>query len=239
MTYYLTLAELDPEAPEHALRQLLDPPESDAAFDAHHRLIWTLFPGRDMGRDFLWRAHGKGKFLVLSARKPQGSRLFRPLQPMNFAPVLAVGDRLAFVLRANATKDRRSVRENDVVPGTKRRPRKDRRVDIVMHAMFTEEQKCERIESRALRRMDAAEEAAMAWLAAQGERRGFTLDTMTVEDYRVCKLGHRRGHKLTFGVLDLGGQLTVRDPARFAGALLAGFGRAKAYGCGLMLVRRL
>ena len=143
MTHYLTRAVLNRKAPEHALRPLLDPLDADAAFDAHHRLMWTLFPDPDAKRDFLWRADDNGKFLILSAREPQGSRLFEPLESKPFEPMMAAGDRLVFILRANATKDRRSGPQDDVPPGTKRRPRKDRRVDIVMHAMR------ERRESRA------------------------------------------------------------------------------------------
>ena len=242
MTRYLTRAVLDRNAPEHALRRLFDPADGDAAFDAHHRLMWTLFPDPDAKRDFLWRADDKGKFLILSAREPKGSRLFKPLESKLFAPVLAAGDRLAFALRANATRDRRSGPREGVVPGTKRRPRKDRRVDIVMHAMRERglEGKIDGPESRAARRMEVAAEAAGTWLAGQGEKRGFSLDEdrLAVEDYRVVKLKRRDGKGATFGVLDLQGLLTVRDPKTFIDALFAGFGRAKAYGCGLMLVRR-
>ena len=77
MTHYLTRAALNRSAPEHALRPLLDPDDENAAFDAHHRLMWTLFPDRDAKRDFLWRAGDKGQFIILSARKPQGSSLFK------------------------------------------------------------------------------------------------------------------------------------------------------------------
>ncbi len=241
MTHYLSRAVLDRRAPEHALRPLLDPANGDAALDAHHRLIWTLFPNRGARRDFLWRADDKGKFTILSAREPQGSRLFEPLRCKPFAPVLASGDRLAFVLRANATRDRRSAPGDDVVPGTKRRPRKDRRVDIVMHSM--QEQGIDSgiagTGSRAARRMDVAAEAAGVWLSGLGERRGFSVDGLIVEDYRRIRTSKRRGgRKAIFGVLDLKGLLTVRDPEVFASALVAGFGRAKAYGYGLMLVRR-
>ena len=38
--------------------------------------------------------------------------------------------------------------------------------------------------------------------------------------------------------LDFGGILTVVDPERFIEALYQGVGSAKAFGCGLMLVRR-
>lgn len=240
MTGYLTRAVLNRDAPEHALRSLLDPADRDAAFDAHHRLIWTLFPGRDAKRDFLWRADERGKFLILSARAPQRSRLFEPLESKLFAPALAVGDRLAFALRANATRDRRSGPYDEVVPGTRRRPRKDRRVDIVMHAMREHglERGTDGPDSRAARRMDVAGEAARAWLSSQGERRGFSADDLTVEDYRVARLKRRSGKDATFGILDLKGLLIVRDSKLFTHALFTGFGRAKSYGCGLMLVRR-
>ena len=239
MTHYLTLAEFDSGAPEHALRPLLDPADKNLALDAHHRLIWTLFPGKEARRDFLWRAHGKGRFMILSAREPQGSSLFKPLQSKSFAPVLAKGDRLAFVLRANATMDRRGTVDEEIVPGTKRTPRKDRRVDIVMHAMRNQEREGNHSSSRAVRRMEVAEEVAGEWLVKQGEKRGFDLDNMDLGDYRVLKVGRPRGHHLTFGVLDVSGRLTVRDPEQFVDALVVGFGRAKAYGCGLMLVRRV
>lgn len=240
MTHYLTRAVLDRQAPEHALRPLLDPANSDTAFDAHHRLIWTLFPDRDAEREFLWRADNRGRFMILSAREPQGSRLFEPLESKPFAPVLTAGDRLAFILRVNATKDRRSGPQDDVAPGTRRKPSKDRRVDIVMHAMKERglEKGTDGPESRAARRMDVAEDAAWLWLAGQGERRGFSVVGLTVEDYRVVRLNRRSGKAATFGVLDLRGVLTVRDPIIFTDALVSGFGRAKAYGCGLMLVRR-
>ncbi len=240
MTHYLTRAVLNRKAPEHALRPLLDPLDADAAFDAHHRLMWTLFPDPDAKRDFLWRADDNGKFLILSAREPQGSRLFGPLESKPFEPMLVAGDRLVFILRANVTKDRRSGPQDDVPPGTKRRPRKDRRVDIVMHAMREQGIKggTTGADSRAARRMDVAREAALTWLAAQGERRGFSVDALAVEDYRVCKLKRRGGKEATFGVIDLRGLLSVRDPKAFTSALFTGFGRSKAYGCGLMLVRR-
>lgn len=243
MTHYLTRAVLDRNAPEHALRPLLDPTNTGAAFDAHHRLMWTLFPDHDAKRDFLWRADDKGKFLVMSARAPQQSSLFEPLESKPFAPVLAEGDRLAFVLRTNATRDRRSGPLDDISPGTRRRPRKDRRVDIVMHMMREQgiQAGTSGPESRAARRMKLAEEAARAWFARQAGRRGFSVSEseIEVEDYRVGRLKRPRGKEATFGVLDLRGLLTVCEPELFTSALFAGFGRAKAYGCGLMLVRRV
>lgn len=240
MTHYLTRAVLNRNAPEHALRPLLDPVDKDAAFDAHRRLMWTLFPDPDAKRDFLWRSDATGKFLILSARKPQASRLFEPLDSKPFAPVLAAGDRLMFILRANATRDRRSGPQDEVAPGTRRRPLKDRRVDIVMHAMHTLGIIGRGVgaDSRSSRRMDVANQAAREWLSAQGRRRGFSVDALAVEDYRVCRLKRRNGGAVTFGVMDIKGLLSVREPEVFTSALLTGLGRSKAYGCGLMLVCR-
>ena len=77
-----------------------------------------------------------------------------------------------------------------------------------------------------------------AGLPLQGTRSGFALEELAVEDYRIARLKRPGGGRASFGVLDLRGVLTVRDPKLFASALAAGFGRSKAFGCGLMLVRR-
>ena len=239
MTYYLTRAVINRQAPEHSLRPLLDPADTSMVLDAHRRLIWTLFPGNDAKRDFLWRADGSGKFLIVSARRPQPSRLFQPIESKPYAPVLAPGDRLAFVLRANATKDRRCAPKEEAAPGTARRPRHDRRVDIVMHAMREQEADGnEEGDGRASRRIEAAVTVAKFWLARQGESRGFLVETSAVEDYRVSVLRRRGGKMATFGILDLKGVLTIRDPEEFARTLFTGLGRARAFGCGLILVRR-
>ena len=161
--------------------------------------------------------------------------MFRPLDTTDFTPVLAVGDRLSFVLRANATKDRRVPEEADG-----RRP--NRRVDLVMEALHgTAGQTVlgpDRVSDRPAQRMQIADRVAADWLAAQGNRRGFALERVRVEDYSVRRVSRKREEPATLGVLDLAGSLTVTEPAVFLAALGAGFGRARAFGCGLMLIRR-
>ena len=93
---------------------------------------------------------------------------------------------------------------------------------------------------RASARLNLAHGAASDWLARQGDRNGFTPEEISVEDYSVLTLpsmSRRRGQP-RFGVLDLTGRLKVTDPEAFLARLGAGFGRAKAFGCGLMLIRR-
>lgn len=234
MTLWLSRVRLARGPDLDALRPLLDPSflhpggmdrqEQGRRSDAHHRLIWTLFADTpDRRRDFLWRDEGGGRFTLLSCRPPASSRLFEPPDTRELAPLLEPGDRLAFTLRANATRDRS-------------RQGRDRRVDIVMHALQGVPP-----EERAKRRMDVARGAAAEWLAAQGERAGFAAADVTVGDYSTAALpGHvgRRREQPQYGILDLSGVLTVTDPPAFIAKLGQGFGRARGFGCGLMLIRR-
>lgn len=217
---YLSRLRLKRDPSLAALDALLDPDHAGARGDAHHRLLWSAFAGDpDAPRDFLWRAEGKGRFIALSARRPTGGVLFEPPEIKDFAPELRPGDKLAFVLRANATRQRKGVG----------------RVDVVMDTLYPMR------EGRAEARMDAAQSAATAWMEGQGARSGFALRDLAVDDYSVIALPSHRGRRQgqpQFGILDLVGRLEITDPAAFLGKLGAGFGRAKAFGCGLMLIRR-
>jgi len=234
MTLFLSRLRLDRGADLEALRPLLDPGthhpgamdphERGRRTDAHHRLIWTAFADHpDRRRDFLWRHEGAGAFTVLSAREPMASRLFEPPEVRPFSPVLEPGDHLAFALRANATRDRAG-------------SGKGRRSDVVMHAL--------RAVPAGLRdqaRMDAAQTAGQDWLESQGARAGFRLLTATVGTYSVAALpGHvgRRKSQPQYGILDLTGVIEMTEPRAFLSRLALGFGRARAFGCGLMLIRR-
>ncbi|WP_340110329.1 type I-E CRISPR-associated protein Cas6/Cse3/CasE [Pikeienuella sp. HZG-20] len=225
MTLYLSRLSLDRNAPTAALAQLLDPNDANRAADAHHRLIWTVFSdASDRERDFLWRAEGGGRFLTLSKRPPLTNDLFAPPEIKPFEPDLRRGDRLQFTLRANATRDRaRGQREGSM---------ENRRVDVVMDLLH-EIPKGRRADHRDAK----AIEAAQGWLSRQAETRGFQLVDLYVEGYTTLDLA-RRGRRARLGILDLSGLIEITEPAAFLPALTAGFGRAKAWGCGLMLIRR-
>lgn len=229
MTLFLSRLTLRRNAPTAALLPLLDPPEAGQAVDAHHRLMWSVFSdGPERKRDFLWRYDGRGRFLALSARAPGPSDLFRPHETKVFEPVLNAGDRLEFRLRANATKDRAAV-------GRERKSqRRDRRVDVVMDRLHKAAGSTERAELRD----EAAEDAAHDWMTRQGAARGFKSHRTAVEGYSAISLGRHRREGATIGVLDLTGLIEVTNPEVFLPALAKGIGRAKAWGCGLMLIRR-
>ena len=197
--------------------------------DVDRRLIWSLFAdGPDRRRDFLWRRMDDDTLLVLSARRPDNRHdLFDIDEPKEFAPVLAAGDRLRFSLRANPTV--RKSRE----PGR----RNARRHDVVMDALHPLPDG-----TRAERRLAVVREQGFAWLAKQGGKAGFEIrqEELLCDGYRQHRIGREAGKPaLSFSSLDFNGVLEVREPDLFTSAIASGFGPSKAFGCGLMLIRRL
>lgn len=93
-------------------------------------------------------------------------------------------------------------------------------------------------DSRSELRDRVAEPAAADWLSRQGVSRGFRPHRTAVENYSTINLGRRRRQGATLGILDLVGSIEVTNSEVFVRALARGFGRAKAWGCGLMLIRR-
>ena len=81
--------------------------------------------------------------------------------------------------------------------------------------------------------------ACSAWLQRKGEVMGFApdADTLLVDGYDQHQ--EKPDQTLSFSTVDFSGQLTVTDPQAFQAALLNGVGSAKAFGCGLFLVRPL
>ena len=223
MTLYLSRLTLNGEASARSLMPLLNPDDPAMAASAHHRLIWHVFSdSHARKRDFLWRHDGKGRFMTLSARPPAGSGLFLPPETKAFEPELRPGDRLRYVLRANATRTRR------VDQG------RGQRVDVVMDLLHEVPAGTGRAEARPR----LAAEAAETWMKDQGCRKGYRPLSTFTEGYSTLELGRKRREGATFGILDLRGEIEITDPAAFLPALAQGFGRAKAWGCGLMLIRR-
>jgi len=207
-----------------ALARLLVPEGQGARVAAAHRLVWALFadaPERE--RDFLWREEAPGRFMTLSARPPQAMPDLFDVQSQPFEPVLAPGDRLSFALCANAVISRASA------PGQRSKPH-----DVVMDAIHALP-KGQRAEAR----LGAVAQAGRAWFAKQGQAHGFEpLGDIGVDGYESVRIPRDKGAEARFGRLDFAGLLQVTDPAKFLAKLGAGFGRARAFGCGLMLIRR-
>ena len=219
---WLSRVRLRQDAAVKALAPLLMPSGRSGAA-AGHQMIWALFAdGADRRRDFLWREEAPGRFLTLSARPPVSLDLFE-VSSKPFEPVLTAGDRLGFTLRANAVIAR------SAGPG-----QRGQRHDVVMDVLRTLPQG-----QRAEARLDAVLQAGRAWLARQGTTHGFVPEHgVGVDGYDRVRVDRDGAAPAVFGILELTGALHVQDPVRFTQAVATGFGRARAYGYGLMLIRR-
>lgn len=223
---------------------LITPADGEALSAAHeradgpyadHQWLWRWFPAEaGTARDFLFRRqeHGEGppRFYVVSERAPLPHLGAWQAATRPYAPQLDRGELLHFELRANPT-----VRHA--------RTGKSARHDVVMEA------KKKLLAERGLQRWAdwkedppalhaVIHEACAHWLARRGEASGFAVDrdSLVVEAHEQHH--EKRGGELRFTSVDLAGRLTVTEPAALQRALLQGLGRAKAFGCGLLLVRR-
>jgi len=239
VTLFLSRARLKREPSISALTRLLLPEEAGPRAEASHRLVWSLFASDpDAKRDYLFREISPGSglgrdtgFMVLSRRLPDRNNPILDVETKEFAPALKVGDRLGFSLRANPTRTRKD--ENGNV----------RRHDVVMDALFKEA-------SRADVRRDIIDREGRRWFLAQAARSGFKVvqddespdekeDKLALhidgyDQWRFSRLG-KAGR---ISVLGFSGAIEIVDPALFLEKVANGIGRAKAYGCGLILIRR-
>jgi len=204
-----------------------------------HRLIWHIFEGDPAGkRAFLFRRETAPEqtdsacFLILSPTPPPEETALFDINTQEFAPALKAGTALRFSLRANPTV---------AISAVGSMPRlRSRIVDVVMAAIHESERG-----ARSELRRSAIVTAGTRWLEAQGARNGFDLidpsETARIDGYQTHRLPRKaeeKGKPMTYSTLDFEGCLRVTDPAAFLTRLVAGFGRAKAFGCGLMLIRR-
>ncbi len=247
-----------------SLIQPLPQHEREAAFERNrggayedHQWLWQRFFPAPAGtpRDFLFRRLDAGvaaRFYVLSARAPQTDVPGWQVRPTAYAPSLTAGERLHFELRANPVVNRpgkvqlnpdgstklhvagkrvgsakRSVVRHDVVMDAKKRLLTERGVTQWRDWSGTDKPLL----------YELARKVCGQWLLTAGQARGFAVDEgcLSVEAYTQ----HRgKNDELRFSSVDFAGELTVLDVEKFSATLFKGVGHAKAFGCGLMLVRR-
>ncbi|NHV13985.1 type I-E CRISPR-associated protein Cas6/Cse3/CasE [Cronobacter sakazakii] len=182
-----------------------------------HQWLWELFPGVAQ-RQYLYRRETLQNgfcFYLLSASAPERTHPLFEIQMRPFAPAPDEGTTLRFSLRANPVVTRNGKR-HDVLMNAKR----EWQLNQKQGALWTMQ-----------------EQAALAWLDAQGEKGGFRLSQACVAAYRQQQVVKKRGELIQFSTVDYEGALIVTDPARFIARLHEGFGKCRAFGCGLMLIK--
>ncbi len=230
MSYYFSRVQLSRQPRDRELLRSLSC-HGDAYLD--HALIWRLFPGDGLERDFLFRRQREGNgplsYYVVSRRPPQEVPGTLAVQSKPYDPQLLAGQWLRFDLRANPVVARKSgggsSRRHDVLMDAKR---KTGRSEAGNEASLPNEASREAIDA-----------AALQWLTTRAPEWGLSLreESVLTTGYTQHRLQHR-GRQIAFSSLDYHGLAQVTDPGRLAPALTAGVGRARGFGCGLLLIRR-
>lgn len=202
----------------------------------NHQLLWQMFTDQQE-RKFLFRQEieqeqlslgldprGLPLFYVLSEEPPTSVPGLLQAETKMMAPRLREGDALTYRLRANPTVARKKGGQGRSV-----------RHDVLMDA----KKQCQNAgvadSSDIKAHMDAA---AGDWLAQRAINAGFELSAEPlVSGYRQHVI-RRKGQEIRFSSIDYEGVLTVSAPEKFAQTLNQGLGRSRAFGCGLMLVKR-
>jgi CRISPR system Cascade subunit CasE len=239
-----------------SIAPILLPADGSSRVGHAHRLVWMLFQDiPDVARDFLWRDEGDGAFMLLSQRPPTDPHGLFDLDTKPFQPHLVAGNRLRFALRANPTMTTKRAGLSA------RDPRRGKRVDVVMDALkLVPETDWDSRAGRAFERDRLVLETVTQWMMRQGERAGFDVvigvdnDQFGLDEepsasrpmiratnytqVQIERNGAMGRRPAGISIVDITGEVVVTDPARFIEKLARGFGAAKAFGCGLMLIRR-
>ena len=226
-----------------------------------HRLLWDLF---DNNESFLFREENAQEqmarsrslpvYYVVSTSAPKPESPIFNISTKSYAPVLKAGDCLSFRLRANptvakkSTSDKKSQR-HDVVMNAQREwlhkacadrslttdgEKKQLRKRLLDHVDFSGKPGEEKL---SVCLADAIQSAAVGWLTSRGEKNGYELKSVQATGYRWNALPEK-GRNAGFSSMDYEGVVQVVEPQKFVGMLGKGLGPPKAFGCGLMLVRR-
>lgn len=200
---------------------------SNGAYSAH-QLLWSLFRDKEE-REFIFREEvglgGRPDFFVLSTSMPTADNTVLRVQTKQFQPQLVSGQRLGFKLRVNPTV---CITDSGG---------KSRRHDVLMHA---KKQMAAGATQSSTDLAMVMQQAAHAWIADEQRLKnwGVQLDALPeMVSYTQHKSKKITGQQVQFSSVDFQGVLTINEPKAFLAQYIKGFGRAKALGCGLMLVR--
>lgn len=218
-----------------------------ACLDAgDHALVWSFFPSDPHPRDFLFRREGGPvpRYYILSQRRPVDRSGLWAVETKQYDPQLRAGQVLSFALRANPCV--RSAKVRTAGGHAKRH-------DVAYHTWL-------KVRSGAAPASPGPKGAALLdeiggfdqvpvrddegarirWLESRAARLGFSVTPgqVFVEGHNREVIPHGEDAPIQQVVVDYAGKLTVEDPALLARAIQDGIGPGRAFGCGLLLVKR-
>jgi CRISPR system Cascade subunit CasE len=203
-----------------------------------HQLLWRLFD--DDKRQYIFRkevgvaqpevmmgqSNSLPVYYIVSKHQPVACDgldiMSKPYQPK-----LLEGERFGFSVRVNPIVAKKVV-------GKKNRVHHD----ILMEAKTQAKEQGLSIEQRA----GMVDQAGKDWLIGRAQSLGFSVeeDLITCDGYQQHRFYKGKNNKpISLSTLDYNGVLTVTNAEVFSQRLFEGIGRAKAFGCGLMMIRRV
>jgi CRISPR system Cascade subunit CasE len=220
---FLSKVQLRNDTKLASIAPLLSPANSHERVGVSHRLIWTLFDSSERETaDFLWREVSQNVFYVLSERRPATDGVL-DVATKTFKPSFQKGQRLSFVLRVNATVSQ---------AGSAQKKKRGHRESLLTKVI--REMNANGIVDPE-ERQTLIHKSVSNWMSRQGADI-FSMDSLSIQGENNVKIPYK-GKSVIFDFLDIEGELTVSNPEEFAVKILTGFGRTKAFGCGLMLVK--
>ena len=196
-----------------------------------HQSIWTLFGSEPTAkRSFIFRkdeSYAGLRYFVISEKEPMNPNGIWGIESKQYDPVVQAGDMCYYDLRVNPV-----IKRTDGAGKTKKH-------DVVMDLKKRNNVKSQHEHDEILM-SEITHQAGFNWLNKRAERLGVELDegSFSAEGY-LQRSAHKKGNDIRYSTIDLKGMLKVMDPEKFRFGLRNGIGAAKAFGCGMMLIRRV
>lgn len=197
-----------------------------------HQLLWKLFNNEvNIKRDFIFRKdfrQGKPFYYVVSARKPVHMIEYFEIETKPYSPKIKNMEEYSFSLRVNPIVSKK-------IEGQKN----SKHYDVVSHS----KKEGQRKGYKGKELLDFIDMETKGWLIEKrAENAGFLIkhESLVVDMYTEHKFFQKKGKiPITICSLDFHGILTVFDAKKMQETLSNGIGKAKAFGCGLLLIKRL
>ncbi|NMM36352.1 MAG: type I-E CRISPR-associated protein Cas6/Cse3/CasE [Glaciimonas sp.] len=203
-----------------------------------HQWLWQFFPSNaEQSRDFIFRRHEIAqipRFYVVSQRPPTAFSEAWQVQSRSYDPQLLEGQRLSFQLCANPVVTKKNnagkPQRHDVVMHTKKQ--------LLVERGFNAEAKWKEWSDEDNKPLlyELVQKSCIDWLQSRASSNGFAVIAASVDAYAQNRAGKRH---IRFSTVDFSGELLVTNPTLFQQALFNGLGHAKAFGCGLLLVKKI
>lgn len=189
-----------------------------------HQAVWDLFADNPKRRrDFLYRLDFVERMplvYTISHRSPNDVKRLWHIESKEYLPKVEKGMKMGFSARVSPTVKRDGKRH-----------------DVVMDAKY----KAGMSDSNGkVSTQELIADSCGKWLEKRVQENGFKTLQFRADGYQQSRFNKAKGGKpVRYSTVDITGVLKVVEQKPFVDMLFAGLGPEKAFGCGLMLVRKI